>query len=46
VDDLCRMFESVGGCKAAAGINQLEYGLLSEFETQFFSQFGYKATLA
>lgn len=39
-DDLCRMFKSGGGRKAAAGINQLEYELLSEFETQFFTQFG------
>ena len=45
-DDLCRMFKSGGGRKAAAGINQLEYELLSEFETKFFTQFSYKPTLA
>ncbi|MFT5225756.1 MAG: hypothetical protein ACI8XX_001508 [Polaribacter sp.] len=41
-DDLCRMFQSGGGRKAAAGINQLEFKLLSEFEAQFFTQFDRK----
>ena len=39
-DELCRKFKSGGGRKAAAGINQLEYALLSEFEKRFFAQFG------
>lgn len=39
-DELCRQFESGGGRQAAAGINQLKYTLLSEFENQLFAQFG------
>jgi len=38
-DDLCRRFKSGGGRKAAAGINQLDQALLTEFEAQFFAQF-------
>tara|TARA_B110000114_G_scaffold63408_1_gene67414 strand:- start:245 stop:1216 length:972 start_codon:yes stop_codon:yes gene_type:complete len=38
-DDLCRRFQSGGGRKAAAGINQLDHSLLPEFEAQFFAQF-------
>jgi single-stranded DNA-specific DHH superfamily exonuclease len=41
-DDLCRRFKSGGGRKAAAGINQLDSPLLSEFEDQFFNQFNRK----
>jgi len=40
-DDLCRRFQSGGGRKAAAGINQLDHSLLPEFEAQFFAQFDY-----
>jgi len=34
-DDLCRQFQSGGGRKAAAGINQLTYNLLPQFLEQF-----------
>ena len=39
-DDLCRQFESGGGRKAAAGINQLAQALLPKFIDQFNLQFG------
>ncbi len=34
-DDLCRQFQSGGGRKAAAGINQLAYNLLPKFLDKF-----------
>jgi hypothetical protein len=34
-DELCRQFDSGGGRKAAAGINQLTYNLLAEFLQKF-----------
>ena len=38
-DDLCRQFESGGGRKAAAGINQLAYNLLAQFREKFNQAF-------
>jgi hypothetical protein len=38
-DDLCRQFESGGGRKAAAGINQLAYNLLPQFLEKFNQAF-------
>jgi single-stranded DNA-specific DHH superfamily exonuclease len=38
-DELCRQFESGGGRKAAAGINQLPSNLLAQFEKLFYQQF-------
>ncbi len=39
-DELCRQFESGGGRKAAAGINQLAYNLLAQFLDKFNQAFG------
>ena len=39
-DDLCRQFDSGGGRKAAAGINQLAQESLTRFIDQFNLQFG------
>lgn len=39
-DELCRQFESGGGRKAAAGINQLPESLLGQFIGQFNEAFG------
>lgn len=39
-DELCRQFESGGGRKAAAGINQLAYNLLAKFLDKFNQAFG------
>jgi len=38
-DDLCRQFQSGGGRKAAAGINQLAYNLLPQFLDKFEKAF-------
>ena len=42
-DELCRQFESGGGRKAAAGINQLSYNLLPQFLDKFNQTFEFKA---
>ncbi len=42
-DDLCRQFQSGGGRKAAAGINQLAYNLLPQFLEQFNMAFEIKS---
>jgi hypothetical protein len=42
-DDLCRQFESGGGRKAAAGINQLAYNLLPQFLDKFNKTFELKS---
>jgi len=41
-DELCRQFESGGGRKAAAGINQLSYNLLPQFLDKFNQTFEFK----
>jgi len=41
-DDLCRQFQSGGGRKAAAGINQLAYNLLPQFLDKFNRAFEYE----
>jgi len=38
-DELCRQFQSGGGRKAAAGINQLAYNLLPQFLDKFNKTF-------
>ncbi len=38
-DELCRQFDSGGGRKAAAGINQLPATQVKDFSDKFFSQF-------
>jgi hypothetical protein len=38
-DDLCRQFDTGGGRKAAAGINQLAESDLSLFTEKFFNAF-------
>jgi hypothetical protein len=42
-DDLCRQFQSGGGRKAAAGINQLAYNLLPQFLDKFNRAFKNKS---
>ena len=42
-DELCRQFESGGGRKAAAGINDLAYSLLTQFMQKFNHSFDLKS---